>query len=186
MSIGDKIKKARTSKLNTLTQKALGYLVGLSDVRIRQYELNTRTPKEGVLQKISDSTGFSMQYFTDHFIETPIDAMHALFDLRQKYGLTIQKEIDENGMHSVENGRHVYTMTIQNRDLNSRVHEWIESIEKIKLHLQDNGNSSEKDIEDECLIWEGRYPISLAIQSEARLRELRKEQKSNREQNPSD
>ena len=88
MSTGDKIKNARTAKQNNnMTQKALGETVQLSDVRIRQYELDMRTPKEKVLQEIADSTGFDIRYFTDHVLDTPIDVMHALFELRQKYGL---------------------------------------------------------------------------------------------------
>ena len=68
MTTGEKIKKARTSK--GLTQKELGALVGLPDDRIRKYELNIRTPKRELLQKIADHTGFSVEFFTDHLIDS--------------------------------------------------------------------------------------------------------------------
>ena len=173
MTIGEKIKNARTSKQNNLTQKALGHLVGLSDVRIRQYELNSRTPKEGVLEKIAKSTGFSLQYFTDHSIETPIDAMHALFDLKQKYGLKIKKTTNEKG-------KQVYQMTIEDKDLDDRVRDWLASVEK-KLQQVENGSLTIEDFENECQIWEGRYPVSLAVESEAIIKEARKAERNKKE-----
>ena len=44
MSLGYLFKKYR--KLNGLTQKTLGEITNLDDVRIRQYESDLRTPKK--------------------------------------------------------------------------------------------------------------------------------------------
>jgi transcriptional regulator with XRE-family HTH domain len=44
LTIGENRKKFRTIK--GITQKEFGLMVGLSDVRIQQYELNIRTPKD--------------------------------------------------------------------------------------------------------------------------------------------
>ncbi len=48
MAVGDRIKRARN--LRGMTQKELGIAIGFeeksADIRIAQYESNTRTPKE--------------------------------------------------------------------------------------------------------------------------------------------
>lgn len=51
MSLGKIIKKFR--ELRRITQKTLGDRTHLDDVRIRQYELDIRTPKDDVLENIS-------------------------------------------------------------------------------------------------------------------------------------
>lgn len=56
LSIGDRIKKARVFR--GMTQKELGIAVGFNeknaDIRIAQYEGNTRRPKSGTLNKIAE------------------------------------------------------------------------------------------------------------------------------------
>ena len=49
MAIGERIKRIRNFR--KLTQAQLGKAVGLSDVRIRQYEIGNRTPKEEMIQE---------------------------------------------------------------------------------------------------------------------------------------
>ena len=57
ISVGQKIKRIR--KMRGLTQKELGLAVGFdeesADIRIAQYESNTRTPKEKVVINIADA-----------------------------------------------------------------------------------------------------------------------------------
>jgi len=180
MTIGDKIRIARTA--NGFTQKELGFLVGLSDDRIGHYEIDRRTPKDSVIEKISASTGFSLEYFTDHKLTSPINVMHVLFELKQNYGLSLEMALDKDGEPILENGRHVYKTTIGNMELDKRVSVWLKSIESIKQMRQENGNDLDKGMEDECLKWEGQYPQSLVARSEAMLRN----EKNNRSENPSD
>ena len=56
MAVGDRIKRARN--LRGMTQKELGIAIGFeeksADIRIAQYESNTRTPKEDLLRKIAE------------------------------------------------------------------------------------------------------------------------------------
>ncbi len=47
MAIGERIKRIRNFR--KLTQAQLGEAVGLSDVRIRQYEIGNRTPKKDMI-----------------------------------------------------------------------------------------------------------------------------------------
>ena len=53
MAIGERIKRIRTFR--KMTQSQLGEAVGLSDVRIRQYELGNRTPKSDMIQQMADA-----------------------------------------------------------------------------------------------------------------------------------
>ena len=56
MAVGDRIKRARNFR--GMTQKELGIAIGFeeksADIRIAQYESNTRTPKEELLRKIAE------------------------------------------------------------------------------------------------------------------------------------
>lgn len=57
MSIGDNIKKLRESK--GLSQVELGKIAGVSDKAVSTWENNIKTPRVGVLQKLSDYFGVS-------------------------------------------------------------------------------------------------------------------------------
>ncbi|MFT8888001.1 MAG: helix-turn-helix transcriptional regulator [Ethanoligenens sp.] len=57
MAVGDRIKRMRNFR--RLTQKEIGFAISFdgksTDVRIAQYEADTRTPKEDILRKIADA-----------------------------------------------------------------------------------------------------------------------------------
>lgn len=63
MSLGKLIKKFR--ELRKITQKALGDRIHLDDVRIRQYELDIRTPKDDVLENISTALHVNKEYLKE-------------------------------------------------------------------------------------------------------------------------
>ena len=82
MSIGERIKKARVFR--GMTQKELGIAVGFNeknaDVRIAQYESNTRRPKDSLIYKMADvlDVGFFTLYEPrPHNAES---IMYSLFD----------------------------------------------------------------------------------------------------------
>ena len=82
MSIGERIKKARVFR--GMTQKELGIAVGFNeknaDVRIAQYESNTRRPKDNLLYKMADvlDVGFFALYEPRQYNAESI--MYSLFD----------------------------------------------------------------------------------------------------------
>ena len=82
MSIGERIKKARVFR--GMTQKELGIAVGFNeknaDVRIAQYESNTRRPKDNLLYKMADvlDVGFFTLYEPRQYNAESI--MYSLFD----------------------------------------------------------------------------------------------------------
>lgn len=56
MAVGERIKRVRNFR--GITQKELDIAIGFdekrADIRVAQYESNTRTPKEGLLRKIAE------------------------------------------------------------------------------------------------------------------------------------
>lgn len=82
MSIGDRIKKARVFR--GMTQKELGIAVGFNeknaDIRIAQYEGNTRRPKSGTLNKIAEvlDVGFFTLY--EPYPHNAENIMYSLLD----------------------------------------------------------------------------------------------------------
>ena len=82
LSIGDRIKKARVFR--GMTQKELGIAVGFNeknaDIRIAQYEGNTRRPKSGTLNKIAEvlDVGFFTLY--EPYPHNAENIMYSLLD----------------------------------------------------------------------------------------------------------
>ncbi len=64
MAVGDRIKRARN--LRGMTQKELGIAIGFeeksADIRIAQYESNTRTPKEEFAPQDCGGTGRELPF----------------------------------------------------------------------------------------------------------------------------
>lgn len=91
MSTGERIKFLRL--LRNKTQKMLGLSVGLpadtADVRIAQYEIGARTPKDTILQGIADSLDVSSMALSVPNIESEEPIMHTLFALEDIYGFKI-------------------------------------------------------------------------------------------------
>ena len=92
MAVGDRIKRVR--QFRGLTQKELGKLVGFdektADIRIAQYESNTRKPKEELLIKIADALEVNFRSLYEPYNYAAEDVMFTLFDLDEHYRITIQ------------------------------------------------------------------------------------------------
>ncbi|MFM1601685.1 helix-turn-helix transcriptional regulator [Helcococcus ovis] len=92
MSLGKLIKKFR--ELRRITQKALGDRIHLDDVRIRQYELDIRTPKDDVLEKISAVLHVNKEYLKEpDYPYTEHDLMRFLFKLDDSIKVKIRPVI---------------------------------------------------------------------------------------------
>lgn len=137
MTAGKKIKLARS--LSEITQKELGARIGLSDVRIRQYEIDARTPKEGMLEEIANALGVSCKFFTDHHIDSLADVMHIFFELENSMGITLQEVRDEQGELR-------YAISFGDDTLNSYLEAWCEH----KKATPGDVNSYQ--------LWEARFP----------------------------
>lgn len=80
-----------------MTQKQLGELLGFlgktSDVRMAQYESESRTPKQDLVKEMAHLLDVSPRAITVPEIDSYIGLMHTLFALEEMYGLKIG-EID--------------------------------------------------------------------------------------------
>lgn len=145
MTIGEKIKIARS--LKGITQKELGFLVGLTDVRIRQYETNVRTPKEAKLRDIASALGVSLSFFTDHNIEAINDIMHVFFELERTFKAHIEKV-------EVKKDKFAYAILFEDEKINERLKKWYEQKE-----LKDSGKG--ENLERDYQLWEAQFPESM-------------------------
>ena len=92
LSLGKLIKKFR--ELRRITQKALGDRTHLDDVRIRQYELDIRTPKDDVLENISATLYVNKEYLKEpDYPYTEHDLMRFLFKLDDSIEVKIRPVI---------------------------------------------------------------------------------------------
>lgn len=97
MAVGDRIKRVRN--LRKLTQKELGLALGFdentADVRVAQYESNTRKPKEDLLQKIAEVLDVNYRSLYEPTLYAAEDVMYTLFELDEHYAVHLH-EIDDD------------------------------------------------------------------------------------------
>lgn len=97
--IGDKIRRIR--KLRGITQKELGIAVGFdeksADVRIAQYEIGTRTPKQDLVEKFAEVLDVNPLFISNPEILGAEDILLLLFELDEHYPISIQDCTDEDG-----------------------------------------------------------------------------------------
>lgn len=148
MKIGEKIKKLRV--LRGLTQKELGDMVGLTDSRIRQYELGKRNPKENMLKEIAQALGVPFTSLYNSPIETYDDAMHALFEMEENFGLELTTRSDGQ----------MYLRFAPTSTMQSCFSSWAKKREQLEA-----GEITEEEYE----IWKMRYPDSSAEDGRERL-----------------
>ncbi|MBU3209870.1 helix-turn-helix domain-containing protein [Clostridium algidicarnis] len=92
MNFGSMLKFFRN--LRGYTQLELGANVGLNDVRIRQYESGSRTPREDLQKEFAEALDIKDLYLeTGGFPESLEEAMYNLFKLDSTYPLKIE-EVD--------------------------------------------------------------------------------------------
>lgn len=101
MSSGYLFRKFR--ELRGLTQKALGTMINLDDVRVRQYELDKRNPKDDVLDNISNALGVKSDYFKDpSYPYNYEEVMRLLFKLEDSIPMAMSKvDVDGTPVHSI-------------------------------------------------------------------------------------
>jgi transcriptional regulator with XRE-family HTH domain len=93
MAIGERIKRIRN--LRKLTQKELGLAIGFdentADVRVAQYESNTRTPKEEMLRKIADVLDVNYRSIYEPTLYAAEDIIYTLFELDEHYSIRLHE-----------------------------------------------------------------------------------------------
>lgn len=127
MAIGERIRFFRN--LRGMTQKRLGMSIGFdektADVRMAQYESGTRTPKEKLVNELSNALDVSPKALDVPEIDSYIGLMHTLFALEDLYGLKINK-IDENVCLTLDNVKSSYSSMFD------MLNDWQKEADKLK------------------------------------------------------
>lgn len=93
MATGERIHFFRN--LRGMTQKYLGMMVGFpersADIRLAQYESETRTPKAEITEKLASVLDVSPKAIDLPDIDSYIGLMHTFFALEDRYGLKISE-----------------------------------------------------------------------------------------------
>lgn len=91
MAIGERIRFFRQRRGMTMKQlgTAIGFPENSADVRVAQYEAETRTPKGGVTERLANALDVSPAALAIPDIDNPVGLIHTLFALEDRYGLRI-------------------------------------------------------------------------------------------------
>lgn len=97
MNIGERIKLVR--KLRGMKQEELAGKIGLTAdengrTRISQYENGKRTPKEDMLEKISEALQVKSLYLSNKEHTSTLDFVFTLFEYDNDIPITVKKEND--------------------------------------------------------------------------------------------
>ena len=91
MAIGERIRWFRNR--SGMTQRELGQALGINnlsaDSRIGQYEIESRTPKKDMIQKMARIFDVAEEAIDVPNIDNYISLMHTLFTLEDRFGLTV-------------------------------------------------------------------------------------------------
>lgn len=96
MAIGERIHYFRN--MRGMTQKYVGQQIGFdeksADVRMAQYESETRVPKDNLVETLASVFDIRPEALKVPDIDTYIGVMHTLFALEDRYGLKVEKAED--------------------------------------------------------------------------------------------
>lgn len=87
MAIGERIKRIRNFRKQTQAQ--LGEAVVLSDIRIRQYEIGNRTPKEEMIHELAKALNCNYRSIYEPSLYAVEDVMYTLFELDEHYDMNL-------------------------------------------------------------------------------------------------
>ncbi len=87
MAIGERIKRIRNFRKWTRAQ--LGKAVGLSDVRIRQYEIGNRIRKENMIQELAKALDCNYRSIYEPSLYAAEDVIYTLFELDEHYDMNL-------------------------------------------------------------------------------------------------
>lgn len=147
MAIGERIHFFRTKR--GLTQKYVGTQIGFdeksADVRMAQYEKETRVPKDNLIQSLATIFDVSPEALKVPDIDSYIGLMHTLFTLEDRYGLKIEKAEDGQprlylDVRHFPESNQIYNMMM----------DWMDKAESLE---------AKQITQDEYDYWRYHYPI---------------------------
>ena len=145
MAIGERIRFFRN--LRGMTQKYLGQMVGFpektADIRMAQYESDSRSPKAELTENLAGVLGVSPLALSVPDIDSYLGLMHTLFTLEDRYGLTVETgEIGVSLRVDPRKGKDA-------AELSEMLNAWAEQAEKYR-----NGKINREDYDK----WRYNYP----------------------------
>lgn len=152
MTTGEKIKKAR--QLKGWTQAELASIVDLPVSRIQQYEANIRNPKPSQTEAFARALGVSIEFLTNHNIDTYNDIAHTFLELEDTFGLSINESNGE------------YILQFKDKELSHFLTQWIKA--------KNGSNNSSQTLKDYEL-WKATYPLSVADEWHEKIQAKTKE-----------
>lgn len=163
MAIGERIRWFRNR--SGMTQRELGQALGINnlsaDSRIGQYEIESRTPKKDMIQKMARIFDVAEEAIDVPNIDTYIGIMHTLFTLEDRCGLTVTEL--EGQICLIPDINHRQSMSLRD-DLSS----WLE----IKKRLT-SGIIRIEDYDH----WRYSYPADRAQECMDKLNEARRKER---------
>lgn len=120
-----------------------GFLGKTSDVRMAQYESETRVPKHDLVKEMADIFDISTHALTVPDIDTYIGLMHTFFTLEDMYGLKIDEMDSEVVLRLDKSDYSTYS------SMNKMLRAWLAEAKKLE-----NGESTKEEYDD----WRYKYP----------------------------
>ncbi len=168
MAIGKRIRHFRT--LFNLTQKQLGRNLGFperaADVRIAQYESETRIPKQDIIHLLAYVFGIAEEALTVPDIDTDMGLMHTLFALEDMRHFKIGRTANDNLCLYLDK------YDTQTHSLANHFRVWEREYKKFV-----NGEITKEEYDK----WRYTFPQMEADRLQEKMRELRKKEKEETE-----
>lgn len=152
MTLGEKIRKYRT--LKGLTQAQLGSMVKLTGDRIRQYENDIRSPKDGKLMEIADALEINPTTLFDPNYNEPNSVMHTFFELEDIYGMHFEK-VGDNYQLAFSKGDNYQNPSW----IIEGIAAWVNKRNELQPDINDSA-STITDKKNEYITWKSRYPYN--------------------------
>lgn len=145
MSIGSKIRLLRMKM--GFTQKELGMKLGFTEstaeVRIAQYEMDYRIPRENLLNRIADELNVNVGYLNPD-TRTAIGKMQALFEMEDN-GVLYPEKVNGEPVLSLRQHNHSDPALVMQRF----VRQWTDKAEQLR-----NGEITQEEYDE----WRYHFP----------------------------
>ena len=154
---------ARIRKERKLTQQQLGDMLGLTAVRVQQYESGFRKPKNELLKRFAEALEVSTFTLRDPFLFDDVSAMYIFFKMQEKFGLSVDYVNDQ------------LVLTVTDRSLSEYLRDWHEKTIEYYDRLAASKTPEEMQAAKESYNdWIWNFPDNLVKAQRKRIDERRK------------
>ena len=162
-SIGGKIRRYR--ELNGMTQQELGIKAGFSKstagIRVGQYELNRKTPKEDIINALADGLGIEKAAIFGLGLDSPDVMFQVMFELERIYGLQPVKYGNDYFLEFNEQSLLNDESNLRIQESHQFLKEWYEAREKFTVDMMDYSPELLQKKKNEYDQWRAHYPSNV-------------------------